>query len=233
MKFRAFLVHVFTASGLIPMVLAVDAIWRDDARLALIWLGVAMLIDGLDGPLARRFAVQEHLPQIDGAILDHVIDFTGYCFLPALMVYHFGLVPTGWAIAATSFMLMTALYTFANIQAKTKEYDFRGFPAIWNVVVFYMIMFDSDPRINLAAIIFLGTMTFAPVRFIHPLRVVALRRLTVTLLAVWTFMVFAYLGFGREAFPAYAHILFWVLSFYFLILSAWRSWLLRDLEDKE
>ena len=103
MKFRAFLVHVFTASGLIPMMLAVDAIWRDDARLALIWLGIAMLIDGLDGPLARRFAVREHAPEIDGAILDHVIDFTGYCFLPALMVYHFALVPAGWAIAATSF----------------------------------------------------------------------------------------------------------------------------------
>ena len=150
MKFRAFLVHVFTASGLIPMMLSVEAIWQDNARLALIWLGIAMLIDGLDGPLARRFAVREHLPQIDGAILDHVIDFTGYCFLPALMVYHFALVPAGWAIAATSFMLMTALYTFANKQAKTEEYDFRGFPALWNVVVFYMIMFDSDPRLNLA-----------------------------------------------------------------------------------
>ena len=148
MKFRAFLVHVFTASGLIPMMLAVDAIWRDEARLALIWLGVAMLIDGLDGPLARRFAVREHAPDIDGAILDHVIDFTGYCFLPALMVYHFALVPAGWAIAATSFMLMTALYTFANRQAKTEEYDFRGFPALWNVVVFYMVMFDSDPQLN-------------------------------------------------------------------------------------
>ena len=138
----------------------------DDARLALIWLGVAMLIDGLDGPLARRFAVHEHAPEIDGAILDHVIDFTGYCFLPALMVYHFALVPEGWAIAATSFMLMTALYTFANKQAKTEEYDFRGFPALWNVVVFYMIMFDSDPWLNLMVILFLGVMTFAPVRFI-------------------------------------------------------------------
>lgn len=233
MKFRAFLVHVFTASGLIPMMLAVDAIWRDDARLALIWLGVAMLIDGLDGPLARRFAVHEHAPEIDGAILDHVIDFTGYCFLPALMVYHFALVPEGWAIAATSFMLMTALYTFANKQAKTEEYDFRGFPALWNVVVFYMIMFDSDPRLNLMVILFLGVMTFAPVRFIHPLRVVALRRLTVPLLAVWTVMVFTYLGFGREALPPVANLVFWGLSFYFLILSAWRSWSLRAAGDKK
>ena len=233
MQLRAFFVHLFTASGLIPMMLSVDAIWHDDALLALIWLGVAMLIDGLDGPLARRFAVSEHLPQIDGAILDHVIDFTGYCFLPALMVYHFALVPEGWAIAATSFMLMTALYTFANKQAKTDEYDFRGFPALWNVAVFYMIVFDSAAWLNLSAIIFFGVMTFAPVRFIHPLRVVALRRLTVPLLIVWTIMVFAYLGMGRDAMPNEMNILFWLLSIYFLILSAWRSWALRETGDKK
>ena len=65
MQLRAFLVHLFTASGLIPMMLSVDAIWNDDAPLALIWLGVAMMIDGLDGPLARRFAVSQHLPPPD------------------------------------------------------------------------------------------------------------------------------------------------------------------------
>ena len=149
------------------------------------------------------------------------------------MVYHFALVPEGWAIAATSFMLMTALYTFAYKQAKTEEYDFRGFPALWNVVVFYMIMFDSDPRLNLMVILFLGVMTFAPVRFIHPLRVVALRRLTVPLLAIWTVMVFTYLSFGREALPPVANLVFWGLSFYFLILSAWRSWSLRAAGDKK
>lgn len=233
MKLRAFLVHLFTASGLIPMMLSVDAIWHDNARLALIWLGVAMLIDGLDGPLARRFAVREHAPEIDGAILDHVIDFTGYCFLPALMVYHFSLVPNGWAIGATSFMLMTALYTFANRQAKTQEYDFRGFPALWNVVVFYMVVFGSDPWFNLVAILFLGVMTFVPVRFIHPVRVVALRRLTVPLLVIWTIMVFVYLGLEREALPPYMDGIFWVLSLYFLSLSAWRSWSLRDAGDNK
>jgi len=233
MQLRAFLVHLFTASGLIPMMLSVDAIWHDDAFLALIWLGVAMLIDGLDGPLARRFAVSEHLPQIDGAILDHVIDFTGYCFLPALMVYHFALVPEGWAIAVTSFMLMTALYTFANKQAKTDEYDFRGFPALWNVAVFYMIVFESAAWLNLSAIVLLGLMTFAPLRFVHPLRVVAFRRLTVPLLIVWTVLVFSYLGMGRDAIPSGMNILFWLLSIYFLILSAWRSWALRKTGDKK
>ena len=228
MKIRAYLVHVFTASGLIPIMLSVDAVWQGDARLALIWLGVAMLVDGLDGPLARRFEVAKHAPQIDGAILDHVIDFTSYCFLPALMIYHFALVPQGFAIAATSFLLMTSLYCFANREAKTDEYDFRGFPALWNIVVFYMIVFESGPWLNLAAIIFFGLATFAPTRFIHPVRVVALRDLTIPLLAVWTVMVFTYLGMGRDALPRFMDYVFMALSFYFLILSGWRSWAYRE-----
>jgi phosphatidylcholine synthase len=131
-------------------------------RLALIWLGAAMIIDGLDGPLARRFEVAKHTPHIDGAILDHVIDFTGYCFLPALMIYHFELVPAGFAIIATSFLLMTSLYTFANRDAKTKENDFRGFPALWNIVVFYMLVFESGQGLNLAAIAFFRCDDFRP-----------------------------------------------------------------------
>lgn len=232
MKIRAYLVHVFTASGLIPIMLSVDAVWQGDARLALIWLGVAMLVDGLDGPLARRFEVAKYAPQIDGAILDHVIDFTSYCFLPALMIYHFALVPPGFAIAATSFLLMTSLYCFANREAKTEQYDFRGFPALWNIVVFYMIVFESGPWLNLAAILFFGLATFAPTRFIHPVRVVALRRLTIPLLAVWTVMVFTYLGVGRDALPPVMDYVFMALSFYFLILSGWRSWAYRESDKK-
>ena len=90
-----------------------------------------------------------------------------------------------------------------------------------------MIVFDSGAWLNLLAIVFLGVMTFAPVRFIHPLRVIALRRLTVLLLIVWTIMVFVYLGIGRDAMPNEMNILFLLLSIYFLILSAWRSWALR------
>ena len=227
MKTRAYLVHLFTASGLIPIMLSVDAIWQGEARLALIWLGVAMMIDGLDGPLARRYQVAVHTPHIDGPVLDHVIDFTGYCFLPALMIYHFNLVPTGFAVIATSYLLMTALYTFANRQAKTDENDFRGFPALWNIVVFYMIVFESGQMLNLAAIAFFGAMTFAPTRFIHPVRVVAFRRLTIPLLAIWTIMVFTYLGMGRGALPPLMDWVFMTLSAYFLALSGWRSWDLR------
>lgn len=232
MKTRAFLVHVLTASGLIPIMLSVDAIWQGDAQAALLWLAVAMIIDGLDGPLARRFAVSEHMPQIDGAILDHVIDFTSYCFLPALMIYRFDLVPAEWAIFATSFLLMTSLYTFANKAAKTDEYDFRGFPALWNIVVLHMLVFETGQLLNMGIILFLGVMTFAPTRFIHPVRVVAWRKITIPILFIWTLMTFAYLLIDRADLPAWYYGLYLVTGLYFIGLSAWRSWALRGANAK-
>ena len=213
------------------MMLAVDAIWSDQVYLALIWLGVAMLIDGLDGPLAGRFNVADHMPQIDGAILDYVVDFTGYCFLPALIIYHFSMVPRDFVVIATSYLLVTSLYTFANRAAKTPEYDFRGFPALWNVVVFYMVVLETGAWLNLTAIFLLGAMTFAPVRFVHPLRVVSLRRLNAPLVFILAAMVFIYLWVGvtgaRAALPPLVDSLFLTLSLHFLFLSARRSWSLR------
>lgn len=227
-KLAAALVHVFTASGLIPVMFSVEAIWQGEAYAALLWLALAMIIDGIDGPLARRFEVSQQLPQIDGAILDHVIDYVSYCFIPALIIYRFDLVPEGWAIAATSLLLMSSLYTFANRELKTAENDFRGFPALWNIVVFYMIMFQTSAMTNLALIVFLSLMVFAPILVAHPIRVVALRRVTLPALIVWTGLVGVHLWFGHRGgsaadLPAAIRILFWVLSFYFVFLSAWRS----------
>ena len=221
-------VHIFTASGLIPVMFSVDAIWQGEAYLALLWLEVAMIVDGLDGPMARGLEVSKHLPQIDGAILDHVIDYVSYCFIPALIVYRFDLVPEGWAIPATSLLLMSSLYTFANRELKTPENDFRGFPALWNIVVFYMIMFETGPMTNLALIGFLSIMVFAPILVAHPIRVVSMRRITIPALIVWTGLVGVHLWHGHQGglapdLPTAIRILFWGLSFYFVFLSAWRS----------
>ena len=227
-KTAAGLVHVFTASGLIPVMFSVDAIWQGEAYLALLWLAVAMIVDGLDGPLARGMEVSKHLPQIDGAILDHVIDYVSYCFIPALIVYRFELVPEGWAISATSVLLMSSLYTFANRELKTAENDFRGFPALWNIVVFYMVMFQTSAMVNLWLIGVLSVLVFAPILVAHPIRVVSLRRLTIPALIVWTGLVGVHLWHGHQGglaaqLPIGVRVLFWSLSFYFVFLSAWRS----------
>ena len=223
MKSRAALVHLLTASGLIPVLLAVDALWRGDAYATLLWLAVAVVIDGLDGPLARRFEVTRHIPEIDGAILDHIIDYLSYCFIPALMLMRFDMLPSGWGLPGAALLCIASLYTFAYKQAKTAENDFRGFPALWNLVVFYMLITHSSQAVNLALVVGLSLMTFAPIRVLHPVRVAAGRKVTLPLVIIWLGLIFAYLLRAEAGLPQILDGIFIALSLYLLGLCVWRS----------
>lgn len=223
MKIRAVLVHLLTASGLIPIILAMQAYLAGDAYATLFWLAIAGVIDGIDGPLARRFEVSKHLPDFEGAILDHIIDYLSYCFIPALMLIRFEMVPQGWGVAAASLICMASLYTFANKQAKTEENDFRGFPALWNLVIFYMLITHSAQETNMVIIVLLSVMVFAPIRVVHPVRVAAGRRVTLPLVMIWLGLIFAYLVQGASGLPPFADAIFAALSFYLLGLCLWRS----------
>ncbi len=224
LKFRATLIHLLTVSGLIPVLLSVEALWRGDAYATLFWLAVAVVIDGIDGPLARRFEVTKHMPDFDGTILDHIIDYLSYCFVPALMLIRFDMLPAGTGVAGAALLCMASLYTFANKKAKTEENDFLGFPALWNLVVFYMLITHSTQETNLLLVVALSALVFAPIRVLHPVRVEAGRKLTLPLVVIWLAMIFAYLLTGEAGLPSMADWAFGVLSFYLLGLSIWRSY---------
>lgn len=223
MKTRAAFVHLLTASGLIPILLSAEALWRGDAYATLFWLAIAVVIDGIDGPLARRFEVSKHLPDFDGAILDHIIDYLSYCFIPALMLIRFELVPAGWGIFAAALLCIASLYIFGNKRAKTVENDFRGFPALWNLVVFYMLITHSTQETNLIVVVILSALIFAPIRVLHPVRVEAGRRFNLPLVVIWLGLIFAYLIQAEAGLPRMVDWAFGVLSFYLLGLSVWRS----------
>ncbi len=185
LRARAWAIHLFTASGVIPALLAIEATFNGDGRAALLWLGLALIIDGLDGPLARRFKVTTHTPRFDGAILDLVIDYLTYTAIPALMIWQLSMVPDGWGIAAASFVMITGLYCFGNRDMKTSDNYFEGFPATWNLVVLCFFILDSAQTTNLAFIALLGALTFTKLKFIHPFRVIRLRMITMFMTAVW------------------------------------------------
>jgi phosphatidylcholine synthase len=184
----AFGVHVFTASGaalaLFALMAAIELKWP----LMFLLLGAALFVDGVDGMMARRLDVAERLPRWSGDVLDLVVDFLTYVFIPAFVVVASGLLPLFLAIpCAVAIIISGALY-FADRQMKTKDNYFLGFPAVWNVPVFYLLLLKPNPWIAAAAIVLLSVATFLPVPFIHPLRVQRLRILTVTLLVVWAML---------------------------------------------
>lgn len=180
-----FWIHLLTASGAALAVLAVLAVVDGDWNLAFVWLGIALLVDGVDGPLARHNRLRERLPRWDGAALDNVIDYTAYVFVPAVIVARALGLPDllgaflGVVVAATG-----ALY-YASTEMKQPDNSFRGFPVVWNMAVFVVYAFLPPPLVTALIVLALAALTFVPVNFVHPVRVERWRGLTLAALAVW------------------------------------------------
>jgi phosphatidylcholine synthase len=181
----AFSVHVFTALGAgIALIALLEAV-REHWTAMFVWLGIAFLIDGLDGPIARRLDVAGVLPDWSGDVLDLVVDFTTYVFVPAYAITASGLLlPLAAPLLGAGIVVTGALY-FADRRMKTPDNHFRGFPALWNVAAFYLFLLHLPPAVGSLGIAVLIALTFAPFNVLHPVRVVRLRGLTLSLLAIW------------------------------------------------
>lgn len=185
MRALAFSVHVLTASGAALALLALVAAVRGEWPLMFGWLGLALIVDAVDGPLARRLRVVELQPRWAGDVLDLVVDFTTYVFIPAYVVVAAGLMPQAWATAAGTAIAVTGALYFADRTMKTEDNHFRGFPAVWNLIVFYLLLLRPAPGVVAATVVAFAILTFVPIRFVHPIRVRRLRGLTVAVLASW------------------------------------------------
>lgn len=182
---RAYAVHVLTASGaalaFVALIFAAGEYWEP----MFLCLGLALIVDGIDGPLARKFKVAETLPRWSGDVLDLVVDFTTYVFVPAFALAASGLIP-GWLGLASGLIVCVsgALY-FADKEMKTRDNYFRGFPAVWNAVAFYLFLLQPPGWISFLAVAALAALSFSPVKFVHPLRVREFRALNIVLMGVW------------------------------------------------
>jgi phosphatidylcholine synthase len=185
----AFSVHIFTALGAgIGLIALLEAV-REHWAAMFAWLGVALVVDGLDGPLARRLDVARVQPNWSGDVLDLVVDFVTYVFVPAYAITASGLLlPLAAPLLGAGIAVSGALY-FADSRMKTADNHFRGFPGLWNVAVFYLFLLHWPPALSSLAVVVLIAATFVPFHVIHPIRVVRLRALTLSLIAVWAVLV--------------------------------------------
>jgi phosphatidylcholine synthase len=185
----AFSVHIFTAFGAGIALLALLEAVREHWAAMFAWLGVALAIDALDGPIARRLNVVRVLPNWSGDTLDLVVDFVTYVFVPAYAITASGLLlPLAAPLLGVGIVVSSALY-FADRRMKTADNYFRGFPALWNVAAFYLFLLHPSPVLSSLGVAILIVLTFVPFNTIHPVRVVRLRELTLSLLAIWGLLV--------------------------------------------
>lgn len=188
-RMKAYCVHLLTASGAVFAMLAMLAAADGEWSIMFLWLVVALFVDGIDGPLARKFHVKTAAPIYDGILLDLIIDYATYVFVPAFALFKSDLLPgwTGW-IAIIIITFTSALY-FADTRMKTRDNSFSGFPACWNMVVLVLFAMQLDFWVTLAIVILIAAAMFFPVKFVHPVRTKRWRAVTLPVSILW--VVFA------------------------------------------
>jgi phosphatidylcholine synthase len=192
-RLGAWSVHAFTASGAVLALLALLAVERGAFAEALLWLFAALVVDGIDGTFARAARVKERAPRIDGDVLDLVIDYLTYVFVPTLFLWRAGLVPDDLALPLGALIQLSSLYVFARRDMKTDDGYFQGFPALWNVITLYLYAVSASASTGAIVVLVFVAMSFAPVHVVHPFRVRDYGRWLPILAMLWGFATLALL----------------------------------------
>ena len=214
---RAFTVHIFTACGaalaLLALILATGSQWAA----MFFCLGLALIVDAVDGPLARMFKVGEVLPRWSGDTLDLVVDYTTYVFVPAYVIAASGYLPHLLTIPCALAIVITGTLYFADRNMKTDDNYFRGFPGLWNLAAFYLFVLEPPEWAAAAGVVALCVLTFVPFRFVHPLRVRFLRPLNIALLGAWGALALVALADNLAPDPAVRLSLAAIAVYFFVV----------------
>jgi phosphatidylcholine synthase len=185
----AWAVHGYTACGALLAFAMTIAVIHGRNRLAFLLMVMATVIDSTDGVLARLARVKDTAPSFDGARLDDIVDYLTFVFVPALLLFQAGLLPSGWGTAVAAAILMSSAYGFSATNAKTDDHFFTGFPSYWNIVALYLYAAHLRPVVNGIVLLVLSAMVFVRIGYIYPSRTPILRGLTIALCMIWGVVV--------------------------------------------
>lgn len=164
------LIHAFTASGACVGLLALLAIYQHNLLLALWLMGTAIFIDAVDGMFARKVRIKEVVPEIDGALLDNIVDFFTYTLVPCFFLLVTDLLPESFRIICVMAITFSSAYQFTQVDAKTTDHFFKGFPSYWNIAVFYLFFWQMSPVTNMLILLMLSILSFVPIKYVYPSR---------------------------------------------------------------
>ena len=181
-KIPAFLVHLFTGSGIIFSFLALVSVIEGYKLQTFMFLGIALIIDIVDGTLARKYKTEIFFPNIDGKTLDTIIDYINYIFIPCIMIYKFSYLPQNFTIIIPIIISSISLYSYTNTKLIDTSFSYIGFPSIWNIVILYLEILSFDQFVNLLIIIFFISLKFIPFKVFHPMRHIKFKKINILLL---------------------------------------------------
>ena len=226
-RLMGILVHLLTGFGIVAGFFALIAVMNNNQKEAFLWLGLAFLLDSIDGTLARKFNVKKNLPNIDGKMLDSIIDFFNYVIIPSIMIYWFRYVPDQFILLIPAILIFISIFSYVNLNILTNDNYYNGFPAIWNVIVLYFYIFGTSQNINLIFLILLILLKFSPLKCIHPLRVKKFKSLSIFFAFIWFIMsIFLVVIKDLNVNPVYElfFMFLWVISnIYFISVSIFKT----------
>ncbi|OGT36094.1 MAG: phosphatidylcholine synthase [Gammaproteobacteria bacterium RIFCSPHIGHO2_12_FULL_37_14] len=164
------LIHAFTASGACVGLLSLLAIYQHNLLLALWLMSGAIFIDAIDGMFARMIQIKQVIPEINGALLDNIVDFVNYTIVPCFFLLVTNLLPAYWRIVCVMIITFSSAYQFTQVDAKTTDHFFKGFPSYWNIAVFYLFFWQMNSNTNMIILLFLALLSFVPIKYIYPSR---------------------------------------------------------------
>ncbi|MCO5059759.1 MAG: phosphatidylcholine/phosphatidylserine synthase [Rhizobiaceae bacterium] len=216
---RAFSVHLLTASGSFLAFLSLVAASEERWTAMFWWLGLALFVDGIDGPIARKLEVKEILPTWSGDMLDNIIDYVTYVLIPAFALYQRGFMGEGLSFLSAAIIVVSSAIYYADTGMKTKENFFKGFPVVWNMIVFTLFVIQPGEYVSFAVVVIAGIMTFLPVNFLHPVRVIRLRPVNLSVFFLWCALGAIALFQAMDASP-YVKIGIAASSIYLFVIGA-------------
>ncbi|MEM5542844.1 CDP-alcohol phosphatidyltransferase family protein [Sulfitobacter sp. AS92] len=218
-QMRALFVHLFTATGAVLAMLAMLAAVEEKWDLMFLWLVIAFFVDGIDGPLARKYDVKTNAPEFDGVLMDLIIDYLTYVFIPAFALFTSGLMDgwSGWAMIII--ITFASVMYFSDTRMKTKDNSFKGFPGCWNMLVLVLFALQPEWWVSLIVVTVLAAAMFLPIKFVHPVRTERWRPVTLPMALAWTFFAgwSAWVNFDPES---WAHWGLVVTSIYLVFAGA-------------
>ena len=219
LQLRALSVHLLTASGAVFAMLSLLAAANHDWPVMFLWLVVAFFVDGIDGPLARKYDVKTNAPRFDGALLDMIIDYLTYVFIPAFALFQAHLLDGWHAWYVIILITFSSAMYFSYGGMKTEDYSFRGFPGCWNMVVIVFFGLTPPDWIILIVTTALTIAMFLPIKFIHPTRTKRWRVVSLPMGAFWTICAgwAAWVSFDPQSWAHYGLI---ITSIYLLLAGA-------------
>jgi phosphatidylcholine synthase len=215
-------VHLFTGLGAVCGLLAALAAFDGAWERMFAWLGLALVIDGIDGTFARMAHVEERLPRFSGERLDLVVDYVTYVFVPALALLRAGYLTGTAGLVIAALILLSSLYHFSDLASKGEDYSFIGFPAVWNIVAFYVFALAPPAWLTQAVLIACVVLTFVPMHWVHPMRVKRLQGVTLGITVAWSVATVAAVWHGFPP-PLWTQVILVIAAVYVCGLTLERS----------